>query len=259
MDPAHWNAVKDGLADALHLPPDERPAFLASLPLSLRSDVAALLAAEDGTGVLERPPAAGGVSDLLDQVDLDAGPLEGSRVGPYRLHERIGQGGMGDVYRARRDDGLFDREVALKVVRAGARTDAVLGRFAAERQILGRLRHPGIARLLDAGVEDERPWIAMDYVAGEPITEVAKALSIRDRVRLVIGVAEAVHTAHQSLVVHRGLKPSNVLVTRTPSGDLRPVLLDFGIAKILDPTTDLDLTSADGRRPMTLSSGPWEL
>lgn len=253
MDPAHWNAVKDGLADALHLPPDERPAFLASLPLSLRSDVAALLAAEDGTGVLERPPAAGGVSDLLDQVDLDAGPLEGSRVGPYRLHERIGQGGMGDVYRARRDDGLFDREVALKVVRAGARTDAVLGRFAAERQILGRLRHPGIARLLDAGVEDERPWIAMDYVAGEPITEVAKALSIRDRVRLVIGVAEAVHTAHQSLVVHRDLKPSNVLVTRTPSGDLRPVLLDFGIAKILDPTTDLDLTSADGRRPMTLS------
>ncbi|MEM6326855.1 MAG: serine/threonine-protein kinase, partial [Bacteroidota bacterium] len=96
-----------------------------------------------------------------------------------------------------------------------------------------------------------RPWLAMDFVEGEPITEVSPRLGIEDRVRLLVGVAEAVHTAHQSLVVHRDLKPSNVLVSRTSAGDLRPVLLDFGIAKILDAETDLDLTSAGGHRPMT--------
>ncbi|MEL6614928.1 MAG: serine/threonine-protein kinase, partial [Bacteroidota bacterium] len=194
----------------------------------------------------------GGVADsLFATLNEEPDRLVGTGIGPYHLEERIGQGGMGDVYRARRADGLFDREVALKVVRRGAEIGSVLSRFAAERRILGRLRHPGIARLLDAGIEDGRPWIAMDYVEGETITAVARGLPVPERVRLLIAVAEAVHTAHQSLVVHRDLKPSNVLVSRDASGALRPVLLDFGIAKILDPDEADDLTRVDGRRPMT--------
>lgn len=252
MDLARWTEIKAGLAEALDLSPADRPAYLDTLTPEVRGEVEALLLAEDDDGVLEQPLTMGVIPDeVLEALDDQPGPLEGQRVGPYLVGERIGYGGMGDVYRARRADGLFDREVALKVVRTGADTEAVLSRFAAERQILGRLRHPGIARLLDAGIENRRPWLAMDFVEGEPITTVTPALAVSDRVRLVIGVAEAVHTAHQSLVVHRDLKPSNVLVSRDGSGQMRPILLDFGIAKILDPESDPDLTSAAGHRPMT--------
>ncbi|MEM1053960.1 MAG: serine/threonine-protein kinase [Bacteroidota bacterium] len=251
MDPA-WTEIKAGLAEALDRPPPDRAAYLDTLDPAVRAEVQALLREEQSDGLLERPLTTGAfVGGLAHELEDEPGPLEGHRVGPYLVQERVGLGGMGDVYRARRADGLFDREVALKVVRSGADTEAVLQRFAAERLILGRLRHPGIARLLDAGIEDDRPWLAMDFVEGQPITEGTTALTIRERVELLVGVAEAVHTAHQSLVVHRDLKPSNVLVSRDSSGRPRAMLLDFGIAKILDPETDPDLTVVDGRRPMT--------
>ncbi|OZC01875.1 tetratricopeptide repeat-containing serine/threonine-protein kinase [Rubricoccus marinus] len=252
MELARWSEIKDRLAEALAVEGVKRTAYLESLSHDVRCEVEALLQADEDHGVLEHPPTSGPpVEDTECFLDLAPDRLIGTTIGPYHIEERVGQGGMGDVYRARRADGLFDREVALKMVRRGANTEAVLRRFAAERQILGRLRHPGIARLLDAGLEDGRPWLAMDYVSGDSITDVARGLPVRERVELMIGVAEAVHTAHQSLVVHRDLKPSNVLVSRDARGLWRPILLDFGIAKILDPESDPDLTSVDGHRPMT--------
>jgi len=158
---------------------------------------------------------------------------------------------MGEVYLAERSDGLFAQRVALKVVRSGGDAPSVLRRFADERRILGRLHHAGIARLLDAGtLPDGRPWIAMDYVEGRPITEATAGLAVAERVRLVAETAATVHAAHQALVVHRDLKPSNVLVATGDDGRLHPTLLDFGIAKVLDPETE-GVETETGLLPMT--------
>src|SRR5690606_27654084 len=165
-------------------------------------------------------------------------PGVGTSAGPYRLVERIGYGGMGVVYRAERDDGHFAQTVAIKLVRTGVVTPDLLQRFRAERQILARLQHDGIARLLDGGVTREGvPYLAMEHVSGLPITAHCDTagLSIEERLRLFLRVCSAVHFAHQNLVVHRDLKPSNILVTA--DGSVK--LLDFGIAKLLDAGTDV--------------------
>ena len=151
---------------------------------------------------------------------------------PTRLRE-IGRGGMGAVYLARRADGAYDKLIAIKLLKRGVDTDEVLRRFFAERQILARLDHPGIVRLIDAGTTDEGlPYLAMDYVEGVPITQFVheRELSVAERLKLFRAVCAAVTYAHQNLIVHRDLKPSNILVTR--EGQVR--LLDFGIAKLLD-------------------------
>jgi serine/threonine-protein kinase len=155
-----------------------------------------------------------------------------SRVGPYRLVRELGQGGMGVVHLAERDD-QFHQRVAVKIVRHGLDTPELLQRFLAERQILASLSHPNIARLLDGGVTDDgRPYLVLEYVEGEPIDVYCARLALpaRDRVRLFLQVARAVHYAHRNLVVHRDLKPTNILV----AADGQAKLLDFGIAKILD-------------------------
>ena len=158
------------------------------------------------------------------------------RVGPYRIERLIGEGGMGIVYLARRDDGEFDQQVALKVVRSGLHLEPrIIRRFRDERQILAALSHPGIARLLDGGLtEHNLPYFAMEYVEGLPITRYCevRALSLEQRLQLFVRVCEAVAHAHGKQIVHRDLKPSNILVTE--AGD--PRLLDFGIAKLLDAT-----------------------
>ena len=139
---------------------------------------------------------------------------------------------MGRVFLADRADGQFEQQVALKLVRSGPYGGEILGRFLRERQILARLQHPNIASLLDGGVtSDGRPYFAMEYVAGEPITTYCdrQALDVRHRLVLFTAVCDAVQYAHQNLVVHRDLKPSNTLVT--PEGQVK--LLDFGIAKVL--------------------------
>jgi len=251
MTPDRWSRIKDAFADLLDLPPEERPAALDALDADLRDEVAALLAAESDAGSrpddpLAPPPALFDVAAAAAALPPD---LVGQTVGPYRITGHVGRGGMGEVYRAERADGLHDRPVALKVVRADSA--AVLSRFDAERRILGRLSHPGIARLLEAGlVAEARPWIAMDYVDGEPITAFADArgLDTAGRVRLLAATARTVHAAHQNLVVHRDLKPSNVLVRTGADGTPEPVLLDFGIAKLLSEDDDL---TATGERPMT--------
>jgi serine/threonine-protein kinase len=178
----------------------------------------------------------------------DARLPDGTRVGPYRVESLVGAGGMGDVYRAHRADGLHSQTVALKVLRPGYRTAELVRRFRIEREALGRLVHPGIATILDGGtLDDGRPYIVLQFVDGVPVTTycATHALSLRGRLALFAKVADAVQFAHSRLVVHRDIKPSNILV----DGSGTPRLLDFGIAKLLDVREDesLGVTAADVR------------
>lgn len=157
----------------------------------------------------------------------------GARIGRYEIVARRGRGGMATVYEAERVDGVYRQRVALKVLRRGLDTDDLIQRFLTERQILSSLNHPNIARLLDGGSSpDGRPYLVMELVDGQPITRHAdqRQLDVPARLRLFLGVADAVHAAHRRLVVHRDIKPTNILV----DDEGRVKLLDFGIAKLLD-------------------------
>ena len=200
----------------------------------LRQEVNSLLAAGSRSDDFLELSVDTFAAPYLDEVAT--GPLEidfpGATVGRYRLIESIGRGGMGTVWLAERSDGQFEQKVALKLVKRGMDTGEILDRFLRERQILARLEHPGIARLLDGGVsEDDRPYFVMEYVVGEPITEHCdrRRLPVEDRLRLFVDACHAVQYAHRNLVVHRDLKPANVLVT--DKGEVK--LLDFGIAKLV--------------------------
>ena len=178
-------------------------------------------------------PARGQDDDAVADAARTADPMRERQVGPYRILRSLGEGGMGTVYLAVREE-PFQQYVALKIVRAGLGSPEVLRRFEQERQILASLSHPGIARLLDGDVTDDGlPYFAMEYVEGRPLTAYADEhrLPIDERMRLFRAACDAVHYAHQNLILHRDLKPSNILVT--PEGTVK--LLDFGIAKLLNP------------------------
>jgi serine/threonine-protein kinase len=202
----------------------------------LRAEVESLLRAEAVADARLEAPALEWAEALADGGGFDAAAPEhvrGERIGPWRLTEEIGSGGMGTVWRAERADGAYEQPAALKLIRRGLDSDAILARFVGERSILARLQHPHIARLIDGGIAgDGRPYFAMELVEGEPITGWCdrRRLSVRDRIRLLLSAIDAVQYAHQQLVVHRDLKPSNILVTA--AGEVK--LLDFGIAKVLD-------------------------
>ncbi len=173
----------------------------------------------------------------LEATTLPAG-MEGQRLGPYRIERRLGTGGMGDVYLAERADDEYQQRVAIKLVRAGLYSAQVHSRLRMERQILARLEHPNIARLLDGGrTQDGTPYLVMEYIDGEPIDSYCdrRRLGLAARIALVRTICTAVHYAHQNLIVHRDLKPNNILIT--PDGV--PKLLDFGIAKLLDTRQSL--------------------
>ncbi len=169
----------------------------------------------------------------------------GVELGNYRLLERIGSGGMGTVYLAERSDGSFTKQFAVKIVKKGMDTEHIIQRFKVEREILARLSHPNIAILFDGGITDDgRPWFVMEYVKGESIDVYCdnKNLTVPQRIQLFRIICNAVHHAHQNLVVHRDLKPSNVLVT--DNGTVK--LLDFGIAKLIDQDeTQIELTQTN--------------
>ncbi len=187
-------------------------------------------------------------SDRIRDGFLDRGPLTemedavsirmterwiGKVLGSYRITEPLGQGGMGQVFLAERADREFSKKVAIKILASAMATPETLGRFRRERQILATLEHPNIARLLDGGTTTEGlPYLVMEHVVGEPIVSFCdrRRDDLRQRIRLFLGVCRAVSDAHRVLVVHRDLKPDNILVT----GDGVPKLLDFGIAKLLD-------------------------
>jgi len=249
MTTDRWEDVVALFHQALERPAGEREAFLdraTAGDAELRSRVAAMLAADAGSH-----PLLDGLSDLVAAtVAGDASPrLEGRRIGPYTLVRELGRGGMAVVWLAERSD--VDKRVALKLVTGGLASPERVGRFLFERRVLAQLEHPGIARLLDAGVaEDGTPWLAMEYVEGRPIDEHCDAarLGIHERLDLFTRVCDAVAYAHRNLVVHRDLKPSNILV----DADGQPRLLDFGIARLLAGATHDPFTATGaGARPMT--------
>jgi tetratricopeptide (TPR) repeat protein len=229
-DADRWQQAKRILDEALERPADERADFILEASRgdeALRQDVESLAAADDTESILDAP-----VPVLLEEVAPRS--RVGERVGAYELLSELGRGGMGVVYLARRADDEFQQKVAVKLVSGGLADEAALGRFRSERQISASLDHPHIARLLDGGAtETGEPYFVMEYVEGEPLLRYcdARRLSTRERLRLFRDVCAAVQYAHQNLVVHRDLKPANVLVTG--QGDAK--LLDFGIAKLLDP------------------------
>lgn len=235
MTPERWQQVKDVLATALDLAPDRRSSYLDQACLgdsSLRNEVELLLLDEQkvSSQFLGDTALAESAAVIFPH---EANPWIGRLVGAYRIVEQIGAGGMGEVYRGFRDDDQFRKDVALKVVRAGQDSAFVISRFRNERQILASLDHPNIARLLDGGTTEEGlPFFVMELIEGQPITEYCdqRRLSISDRLRLFSKVCAAVQYAHQHLIIHRDIKPGNILVTV----DGTPKLLDFGIAKILD-------------------------
>jgi serine/threonine-protein kinase len=235
-DPARYRRIDQLFAAALERPPAERTAFLNAAcagDAALRSEVERLLAADaDVADFLEQPAGLErDPGDRLWQPEI----LLPFRLGPYLLLQEIGGGGMGTVYRARRDDEHYASDVAVKILRSGLRDPEAVHRFFAERQILARLEHPGIARLYDGGsTADGRPFLVMELVDGLPVDEYCdrRELSLDARLDLFRRVCAAVQHAHQNLLVHRDLKPANILVT-TAGGE--PKLLDFGIAKQLAP------------------------
>jgi serine/threonine-protein kinase len=257
--PEEWSRIEAILDDVLELEPGARVDALDRAcggDATLRAQVEGLLAADTGAAQFLETPAMVYAAGVVNAAPGDpSGDQErpGDRVGPYSVIREIGHGGMGRVFLAHRADGQFEQHVALKLVRSGPYGGEILGRFLRERQILARLQHPNIARLLDGGVTaDGRPYFAMEYVAGEPITAYCdgRSLDVRHRLALFTAVCEAVQYAHQNLVVHRDLKPSNTLVT--PEGQVK--LLDFGIAKVLHEEQD---EHRAGEAPLTrLGSGP---
>jgi tetratricopeptide (TPR) repeat protein len=229
MTPERWRRIDTIFSAAVDLPQDRRAAYLddacAGQP-ELRAEVEAMLAGD--------AEAQSAVRDAVADAHRLMPEAPVRHFGPYRVIGIAGRGGMGAVYKAVRDDRVYEKEVAIKVVRLGVDSPQSLARFRQERQILARLEHPNIARLIDGGeTGDGQPYLVMEFVDGIAITRWAseRDLGIGARLHLFLEVCAAIEYAHSNLVVHRDIKPGNVLVT--PAGI--PKLLDFGIAKLLDP------------------------
>ncbi|MFT3744554.1 MAG: serine/threonine-protein kinase [Pyrinomonadaceae bacterium] len=223
-----WKKVEDGIAAAESLAVADRLSFLESYCLGdaeLRAEIDSLLMVADAAGSFLEHSYGAHAAALLDDHN------SGRKFGNYEIVREMGHGGMGAVYLARRTDGEFDQQVALKIVRGSLADSRMVERFRQERQILASLNHPNIAKLLDGGVSvTGEPFLAMEYVEGETITDfVARTKPpISMILRLFVKVCSAVAYAHRNLVVHRDIKPGNILVT--PDGE--PKLLDFGLAKL---------------------------
>jgi serine/threonine protein kinase len=250
MTPARFRQVRNVFEAALEKAPAERAAFLEEAVRSdpdLHAQVKRMLDAHESTvtfldGALAAPA----------ELRTDPRRLEGRRLGNYEILREIGRGGMGTVYLARRSDGLFEQQVAIKVVTPESAGREVIERFEQERAILASLQHPNIARLYDAGSTEEGwPYFVMEYVEGKPIDQWCddRKLNISERIRLFRAVCDAVQFALQHRVIHRDLKPANVLVTE--QGTVK--LLDFGIAKLVSVDADQKtaLATRTGARLMT--------
>ncbi|HUP24283.1 MAG TPA: serine/threonine-protein kinase, partial [Thermoanaerobaculia bacterium] len=251
MDSERWRRVRGVFDEALELDPAARAAFLDSAcgdDRELRREVDELLVVDSGDAELPEgaDPLVAVVGWAAEAMAV-APRLEGMRLGAYRLERLLGRGGMGVVYLASRDDREFEKQVAVKVL-GGVVQEAALERFRRERQVLARLEHPAVARLLDGGTTEEGlPFLVMEHVDGEPIDRYCErvGLDVRERLELFLQVCDAVQYAHRNLIVHRDLKPGNILVT----GDGQPKLLDFGIAKLIADEGDEPQAESQGSVP----------
>lgn len=243
---ARWKRVRELVEAALDRPDGERAAFVAEqagTDEALRAEVLELLELDTQEGL--EPSGKG-----FGKLPLVRREAELPELGRWKALRELGSGGMGTVYLGVRADGQFKQRVAIKVIKRGMDSEEVLLRFERERQVLASLDHPCIARLIDGGIsEDGRPYLVIEYVEGEVLDRWcdSQRLSLRERIELFCKICEAVEDAHRSLVVHRDLKPGNVLV----DGQGRPRLLDFGIAKVLDP--------AKGNQTVELTASPMRM
>lgn len=252
MDLELWKRLRELSEHCASLAPEQRLSWLQSQGLDAEGcqQVLQLLDPEAPSKTQEDSDSARRIAQQIHLPKPAELPGTGSQIGPWRLLEPIGEGGMGSVYRAERVEGGFEQEAAVKRMRAGLDKAQYLARFEAERQILARLQHPQIASLLDGGCGDDgAPYLALEYVRGQNIDSYcdAQRLDLRQRLSLFRGVCEAVAYAHRQLIVHRDIKPSNVMI----DVDGRVKLLDFGVAKILrsdggdaDHTLNAPLTPA---------------
>ena len=232
MSPERWREIEALFDRVAGRSAADCAETLARADPGLRAEVEKLLASDGQGKTLIANAVAEGEALIENEVGNHVEDQRLQRFGPYRVTGTLGYGGMGAVYRAVRDDGAFDKVVAIKVLHLGMETPSAMDSFRRERKILAGLEHPHIARLLDGGEAGGLPYIVLEYVEGEPITEyfAGRDISQEDRLRLFLRVCEAVEYAHRNLVVHRDLKPANILVT----ADGTPKLLDFGIARLLD-------------------------
>lgn len=244
MTPERWQKINEIFQAALSCDSKQRVAILDEACLddqSLRDEVEALLIANDQASTFIQGSAVTAAAQLILSEQDASLPVE--RIGPYRILSEIGRGGMGAVYLAERDDDEYRKQVAIKLIKRGMDTDSILHRFRTERQILARLEHSNIARLLDGGTtSDGLPYFVMEYVEGLPIDRYAvqQNLSVNERLHLFLQVCAALQHSHQNLIVHRDIKPNNIIVTT----DGTPKLLDFGIAKLVTPDTGVAETGS---------------
>jgi len=246
--PEKWEQVKEILALALERSPAERSTFVRQAcgeDTALRAEVESLVAhSGDADSLLEDSPVAHFLSFQPDS-------MVGRKIGAYRIVRLIGHGGMAVVYLGERDDQLFQKHVAIKMVLPGTNAQEIFRRFRNERQTLAALDHSNIVKLIDGGsTEEGLPYLVMDYVDGVPIDQYCDLhkLSIDERLKLFRTVCSAVEYAHEKRIIHRDLKPANILITQ----DGVPRLLDFGIAKLLDPALfHTRLVTQTTWRPMT--------
>jgi eukaryotic-like serine/threonine-protein kinase len=244
MTPARWRDVKPILAEVLEAGDAERPALLERLcgsDAELRRSVEQLLALEAAASEALNSAVAPGRALRADTPAPES-------IGPYRLAGEIGRGGMGVVYLAERDDGEYRKRVAIKLITGAMRHAGLERRFRRERQILAQLEHPGIARLLDGGATAEgQPYFVMEHVEGLPLLQYCETagLDVAAKLALFVEICDAVAYAHGRVVVHRDLKPGNILIT--PEG--RSKLLDFGLARALQEDVDAAETAAPAMTP----------
>jgi serine/threonine protein kinase len=243
---ARWQRVRELFHACVELDPAQRAALLkqeCAADSALKVEVESLLASLAASNTFMETPAVAAFSPGGEPSWI------GRTLGAYKIISLLAAGGMGEVYRAIRADGLYPQAVAIKLIRRELAGQLMLSRFRAEREILAALQHPNIARILDAGItESGLPYIVMELIEGEPIDRYCEhqGLSVRQRLELFVDVCAAVHFAHQHLTVHRDLKPGNILVTN--DGVVK--LLDFGIAKVLDADSPVEaLTSLHAMTP----------
>ena len=269
MNAERWQQIEEVFQSALDLAPAEREAFISEHcgeDADLKREVEKLLDDFDSADSFIESPvwtnnqfldstARSEFKNSLDKQLKEHSPdaMIGKQIGVYQLTAEIGRGGMGAVYQAERADGSFRQRVAIKLIKRGMDTDFILRRFRQERQILAALNHPFIARLLDGGTtQDDLPYFVMEFIEGEPLYKFCdrKKLNISERLKLFRQICEALDFAHQNKIIHRDIKPPNILVSR----DGTPKLLDFGIAKVLNPELGVDITldpTATAMRLMT--------
>ena len=249
MNSDRWQKIGIIFDEALKLKEPERTEFLQSAcenDIEMIKEIRSLIEADQEVPEILQ----GNASDSISILNTEN--YKGKIIGNYRIISQIAEGGMGSVFLAERADGQFDQKVALKIIKPGMSSDEIIKRFKSERQILARLQHPNIARLLDGGLtNDNLPFFTMEYVEGEMIDVYCdkKSLSIDERLELFIKVCKAIQYAHQNLVIHRDLKPGNIII----KDDGTVKLLDFGIAKVFadDNSTERTALTKTGLHIMT--------